>query len=109
MPKSYRQLIQLMEMLRGLDPEMPAQTALTFLMVCNEPDVTMRDLQVKLGTISASMSRNVSALSKTHRAGRPGADVVEAYEDSVDRRSKRVRLTPKGKALARRIEQYVME
>lgn len=107
MPKGYGRLIQLMETLRAIDPEMPAQTVLTFLLVADEPDVTMRDLQTRLGLSSAATSRNVAALSKHHRLGKDGADVIEAYEDPTDRRYKRVRLTPKGTALTRRIAQII--
>jgi DNA-binding MarR family transcriptional regulator len=107
MPKGLGRLIQLMEMLRAIDPEMPAQTVLTFLIIADEPDISMRDLQNRLGLASSSTSRNVAALSKHHRLGKDGADVVEAYEDPADRRYKRVRLTGKGAALTRRISQLV--
>lgn len=99
----YRPFIHMVDIMQGLDPMIQAQTVLTFLYVCEEPDITMRDLQNKLGLASSSTSRNVAALSKHHRLGKDGADVVEAYEDLADRRSKRVRLTPKGKALAAKI------
>lgn len=103
MAEHFGKLIQLMETLRAIDPEMPAQTVLTFLYIAQEPNISMRDLQAKLGLASSSTSRNVAALSKHHKLGKEGADVVEAYEDPVDRRYKRVRLTGKGTALARRI------
>jgi DNA-binding MarR family transcriptional regulator len=91
--------------LRDLDQEMQAQTALTFLHIaCAAPnDISMRELKGRLGISGSSISRNVAALSKHHRLGKAGHDLVESYEDSMDRRNKLVRLTPKGKSFAFRL------
>ena len=50
----------------------------------------------------SSCSRNILALGKWHRLGRPGADYVEAVEDPKERRRKIVYLTPKGRTVARK-------
>lgn len=62
-----------------------------------------------LGISKSSVSRNVAALSQLHRLGRPGHNLVEAYEDPEDRRNKRVRLTSKGRAVALRLAELVRE
>lgn len=90
-------LISLIEEFRKLDTEMQAQQMLIFLIVMRNPDIGMRDLEDKVGLSGASVSRNVAAMSKVHRKGRPGHDLVEAYEDPEDRRYKKVKPTHKGK------------
>lgn len=93
-------------MFRDLDPEIQAQTVLTYLLVAAAPDKeppSMKELERRLGISSSSVSRNVAALSEMHRLGKPGHDLVEAYEDPMDRRNKLVRLTPKGRTLALRL------
>ena len=63
----------------------------------------MRDLQVAMNTSSASVSRNVAALTVQHRNGKAGLGLVERYEDKIDRRNTRVRLTTHGKDLKARL------
>ena len=84
------------EEMRKLDPEMQAHTINIFLTVCTLPNITMKDLGIRLGVSQATMSRNVAALSKVHRLNRPGLDLIEATEDPLERRRKIVNLTPKG-------------
>ena len=105
MNKGLRNLYQAVQLFRDLDPELQTQTVVCFLLIAEaRDDLPMRDLQTELAMPSSSVSRNVAALSKHHRLGRAGLDLVEAYEDLADRRFKRVRLTPKGKAFCARIQ-----
>lgn len=94
--KVSRKLVALIEEFRKLDPEMQAQQIVIFLTIVGHPDITMRDLEDRVGLPSSTISRNVAALSKVHRKGQPGHDLVVAYEDTEDRRFKRVRPTQKG-------------
>jgi DNA-binding MarR family transcriptional regulator len=104
MSKELRTLANAISAFRDLDQEIQAQTMLTFLCVAESPDpIGMRDLQTRLGVASSSTSRNVAALSKHQRVGKAGHDLVEAFEDPADRRSKRVRLTAKGRTFAARL------
>ena len=104
MTKGLRTLYLAVQMFRDLDPELQTQTVVCFLLIAGAKDnMPMRDLQTMLGMPSSSTSRNVAALSKHHRLGREGLDLVEAYEDLADRRFKLVRLTPKGKAFSNRL------
>lgn len=66
------------------------------LIVALEPGITMKRMAEKLGLSQSSTSRNVSALSKTHRYGKPGYDLITAKEDPTERRRKIVTLTAKG-------------
>lgn len=81
----------------NLDPEMPIQMLLMYLYVARYPGITMKDMGNRMDLSQASCSRNVAALSKVHRLGKPGLDVVEAHEDPVERRRKVTNLTPRGK------------
>lgn len=96
---------RLIEEFRKMDTEMQAQTMMAFLYISRmyqgETPVTVRDVGEYLGITSASASRNVAALSKWHRHGKPGHDLVEAYENPARRIEKFIRLTPKGKRVAK--------
>ncbi|WP_201272627.1 MarR family winged helix-turn-helix transcriptional regulator [Sinorhizobium medicae] len=97
--KNVRRLISIVEEFRKLDPEMQAQTILLFLLVVARPGITMKELAQNTELSSASISRNIAALGETHRGGQPGHNLLRAYEDPLDRRTKRVELTAKGRAV----------
>jgi DNA-binding MarR family transcriptional regulator len=106
--KGLRNLYHAVQLFRDLDPELQTQTVVCFLLIAEaSEDIHMRDLQSTLNMPSSSTSRNVAALSKFHRTGTPGLDLVEAYEDPKDRRFKRVRLSAKGRALRSRINHFM--
>jgi DNA-binding MarR family transcriptional regulator len=108
MTQNLRTLYHAVQLFRDLDPELQTQTVVCFLLVANNTEPTpMRDLQTALDMPSSSTSRNVAALSKHHRLGKPGLDLVEAYEDRNDRRFKLVRLTPKGQAFKARLLSFL--
>ncbi|MDX0270882.1 MarR family transcriptional regulator [Sinorhizobium meliloti] len=94
--KNARRLISIIEEFRKLDPEMQAQTITLFLTVVSRPGISMKELVQSTGLASSSVSRNVAALSDTHRKGEAGHNLLRAYEDPEDRRTKRVDVTPKG-------------
>ncbi|TPI83492.1 winged helix DNA-binding protein [Mesorhizobium sp. B2-8-9] len=89
-------MLGLLDEFAKLDPEMQIQQISVFLRIVEKPDLSMRELEQLTGLSSSSVSRNVSALSKVHRKGQPGHDLVATYEDTQDRRIKRVKPTPKG-------------
>ena len=95
-------LFDQIELFRTLDPEIQAQGLSTFLVIAmNDPDpISMRVLADRVGIAQSSCSRNVAALGQIHRHGRPGHQLVESYEDPMDRRTKLVKLTPKGRRFA---------
>lgn len=104
MSKGLRTLYQAVQLFRDLDPELPTQTVVCFILIANaDEDIQMRDLQNALDTSSASTTRNVAHLSDHYKPRVPGLGLVEAYEDMNDRRYKRVRLTAKGKSFRTRL------
>jgi DNA-binding MarR family transcriptional regulator len=84
---------------RKYDPEMPIQQAVLLLLVFLTPGISMKDLSESAGLAQSSVSRSVAALSKVHRLGKPGLDLVVAEEDPAERRRKIVRLTRRGELL----------
>ena len=101
--EEIHRLIAVIEITRAEDPVMPIQMLQTFLAVARQPGITMYQLGEILKTSQASCSRNVAALSKWHKFGEPGLDLVEGVEDPVERRRKIIFLTPKGRALVQEI------
>jgi len=93
----------LQEFREKVDPEMPVQQLLTFLVAARTPGVTMQDVMKELYVSSASVSRNVAKLGRVDRHHEPGFDLVTAYEDPMERRRKVVEMTSHGKQLAKRV------
>lgn len=97
-------LLDIVNEMRDLDPEIQAQAIATLLVIAQNPDgIKMQDLGKQVRISQSSVSRNVSLLSHTQRYGRPGHDLVVAFEDPMERRRKLVRLTPKGKRVVNRL------
>lgn len=90
----------IVEEFRKLDPQMPLQTAATFLIVASSPGIAMKELNQRLLTTQASCSRNVAALSRFRKFETPGHGLVYTEENPKSRRSKNVNLTPEGEQLA---------
>lgn len=88
---------------REVDPEMPAQTLLAILEIANDPGMTMKDLQDKLGLSSAATSRIISRLSEWERHGTPGLNYIDRRHNPMDRRYQIVSPTPKGLAFVRKL------
>lgn len=107
MLKGLRGLSQAIEQFRNLDDAVPARVIHAFLVIAGWDDgkegPTMTELSTHLGIHSGVVTRHVAALSKQHRLGKPGLDLVEVHSDTRDPRFKRVRLTQKGKTLLARL------
>ena len=93
----------LLEFRAKIDPEMPVQQLLTFLITARTPGITMQDAMKELDISSASISRNVSALSRINRFHQPGHELLQATEDPMERRRKVLELTTHGKQFAKRV------
>lgn len=89
---------RVINMLRQLSPDMPMQQADVLLQIAMHPGLTMADISKRTGLSQSSVSRNVSAMSKYHRLGKPGLDLVEAAIDPREPRRRLVFLTVNGKA-----------
>jgi DNA-binding MarR family transcriptional regulator len=102
--KLVGRLIQALEELRPLDPEMPIQTILTFLHTAANEGRSMTELSRVLNLPQSTMSRNLTALSELNRHKRPGLDLVSyTYDPMVNAAKKNANLTKKGHALLARM------
>lgn len=104
---TFQWLQAAIEEFRKLDPEMQAQTMLTFCAVASkEGEVGMKDIERLTGLTTSSTSRNVAALGPYHRSGKAGLDLIIAFENPMNRREKFLKLTPKGRRVAESIARY---
>ncbi len=94
--RAARKAAMIIEEFRKLNPEIQAQQIALFLAVVVKPGSTMSELAAATGHSTATVSRNVGALGQIHRKGMPGLGILSAKEDVMDRRNKRVSVTPKG-------------
>jgi DNA-binding MarR family transcriptional regulator len=101
--KPLHQAIAFLAAVREIDPYIPTQTAECLLVVAVNPGITMQKLSDLTGLAQSSCSRNVAMLSKYHRLGKEGYDLVEAVDDPRERRRKIVYLTRKGQTVVNKI------
>jgi DNA-binding MarR family transcriptional regulator len=99
-------VIATFEEFREIDPKFPIQRAVVFSYVAANPDCTLQEIEQALAIQQSTASMIVLALSNGAKPGEEGMDLVETYTGLEDRRTKRVRLTAKGRRLAGKIEQH---
>jgi DNA-binding MarR family transcriptional regulator len=102
-PKIER-LLKVINLLRLLDREIPAQVIATYLYVGSHDDCHKLAMEEDLNFSTASGSRNTDWLSKCHRLNKPGLDLITKEVDPTNRRRQILRLSPKGKQLVQNIE-----
>lgn len=86
---------------------MPMQQADVLLSIAIRPGLTLADLGKATGLSPASVSRNIASLSKFHRLGKPGLDLVGVVIDPRETRRRLVFLTPAGKALVTKLARNI--
>jgi DNA-binding MarR family transcriptional regulator len=93
-----KEALRLFSGIRQIDPEMPLQQAHCFLLIAEaEEGLSLSDLAKKAGIGLATASRYVGALGKINRHREAGLQIIESFEDPMERRKKIIRLTSKGK------------
>lgn len=94
------QLARALDVFKTLDPaQLPAHRIRFFLEIAQHGPIEYKDLEARLVTSNASVSRNVQALSDVREDGRAGFGLVETFKDPADGRRFLVRLTTRGKHL----------
>lgn len=101
---SLKGLAEVIDLLRLMDREVPAQVVATFLYVAMHDNCHKAALEEDLGLSTASGSRNTDWLTKQHRLNKPGLDLIIKEVDPTNRRRTTLRLSPKGHALIKRIK-----
>jgi DNA-binding MarR family transcriptional regulator len=90
--------LRLIAGIRQIDPEMPLQQAHCFLLIAEAEDgLSLSELASKANIGLATASRYVGALGKINRHREAGLQIIESFEDPMERRKKIIRLTLKGK------------
>ena len=95
-------------MFRVFDPtHFPIHHVLVFLVVAeaSPAPVTYKAIEEQLDLTNSSVSRTLNALSDLHRSGEPGLGLVDIQRDPGEGRRYVARLTSRGKALARQIQE----
>ena len=88
-------------------PDMTAQAIVLLLTVATQKETTMARLSEETGLTSSSISRYVAKLSRGMTPVDKGYDLLEASDDPWNRRIKIVRLTPRGDALMKKLDDTV--
>lgn len=96
-----------MQAVRGIDPEMQAQTLAVFLLVGMKPGIPMSEVLETLDISQSSVSRNVSILSPFVQFGVQGLDLIFSESDPHNRRRKVLHLTSKGKRVLETLEKVM--
>ena len=104
-------LLTVIEIIRGHDSEIPAQTIAVFLYIASHDDGSKKQLsdpEVGLNMSSASVSRNCDWLSGRHRLpNKKGLGWITKYRDPTDQRKQIYKLNDEGKDLVRTIKRIL--
>ncbi len=100
-------VLKVVNLLRLLDRELPAQVIATFFYVASHKNCHKAAMEEDLNFSTASGSRNTDWLSKHHRLNKPGLDLIVKEPDPTNRRRFQLTLTPKGEQLIRQIEELL--
>lgn len=101
--RSFRSIFTILNRLRELDENMPLAQAVVFAWAVLNEGKTQVDLRRDLDMVASTASRNLAALSKVHRLGKPGLDLIQWVENPDDRRAKLIYLTTRGQHLAAKL------
>lgn len=105
--KNVTKLRAALECFRSLDPEIPIQQVVIFLIIAENNDIpdatSQRDLSEALGIAISSVSRNLAALREEDRWGRSGHLLIDIQPDPKHSQRNFYKLSPKGKLLLAQI------
>jgi DNA-binding MarR family transcriptional regulator len=103
--RTFRALGGILSIFRKVDGDMAVQQMIVFYWVVMNEGGSQREMCVDLDMPNSTASRNIAALSLVHRLGKEGLGLVTWTDDLMDRRVKRLVLTPKGRTFARSLLQ----
>jgi len=98
-------LLTAIERLLAFDREVPGQVMATLLYIAAHKNCHKTALEQDLKFTAASGSRNTDKLSRWHRLGKPGFDLIIKEEDPANRRRLQLRLNKRGQRLIEQIKQ----
>lgn len=97
--KQFRVVYKIILTLREIDADMPMNQAICFAWIALNEGRTQVELRQDLDMASSTSSRSLAALSKVHRLGKPGLNLIEWLENPEDRRAKLLFLSARGRNL----------
>ena len=102
-------LLKVINLIRLYDREVPAQVLATLFYIGSHNDCHKTALEEDLNFTTASSSRNTDKLSKDHRLGKAGFNLIIKEVEEESPRRQRLRLTKKGEDLMNQIKQILYE
>lgn len=102
-------VLQVINLLRLLDREVPAQVMATLFYVAAHKDCHKTAMEEDLNISTASGSRNTDWLSEFHRLRKPGMGLITKTQDPSNRRRQQLRLTSKGEQLIHQIKEIIFD
>lgn len=106
---TIERLLQVINLLRLLDREVPAQVLATFLYIASHKSCHKSAMEEDLNYSPASGSRNTDWLSDQHRLRKPGLGLITKTHDPSNRRRYQLNLTPKGEQLIHQIKEILFD
>ena len=106
--EKIERLLKVINLLRLYDREVPAQVLATLFYIGSHNCCHKTALEEDLNFTTASSSRNTDKLSKDHRLGKAGFDLIikEVVEEGSPRRQQ-LKLSKKGEDLMNQIKQIL--
>ena len=100
-----KKLEKALKLFGDLDPgALPLHHAQIFLFIAEMKSCTYREIEEKFDISNASASRVVNSLSKKARHRQTSLGLIDVYIDPEEGRRYRARLSKKGKALLKNIQ-----
>lgn len=93
----FRRVFGVLSHLREIESDMPIQQVVVLAWVALNEGKTQKQLRDSLDMASSTSSRNLAALSKVHRLGKPGLGMIDWVDSPEDRRQKLLYLSSKGR------------
>jgi len=97
-------MLRVMDLLRVLDREVPAQVLSCFFYIASHDGCHKTAMEEDLGLTTASSSRNIDRLTKQHRLGKRGMDLIIKEVDPSNKKRLTLHLNQRGHDLIRQIE-----
>ena len=107
--EKLERLLKVYNLLRLYDREIPAQVLATLFYIGSHNDCHKTALEEDLNFTTASSSRNTDKLSKNHRLGKAGYDLIVKEVEQVSPYRQRLKLTKKGEDLMTQIKQILYD
>ena len=102
-------LLKVVNLIRLYDREVPAQVLATLFYIGSHNDCHKTALEEDLNFTTASSSRNTDKLSKDHRLGKAGFDLIVKEVEEVSPRRQRLKLSKKGEDLMKQIKSILYD